>query len=169
MLAAAGDGAPGVVDGAVVFVGPYEGQTVNFTYTVSIPGNESVTNYLNASVSFKLASMLDALTVERLPATLLMKRYHSADYRAPFWVIDPTEMNRVKGYVAAGHYYVNPLALDGFNQDIGETDGGRHSADHRSASWVIDPQEVNRVKGYLTAGGYHVVPESLDGYGIGPE
>ncbi|MGI6391987.1 MAG: YDG domain-containing protein [Kiritimatiellia bacterium] len=169
LLAAAGDGAPNVVDGAVVFEGPYEGQTVSFTYTVSIPGNESVTNYLNASVSFKLENMLDALTVERLPETLLLKRYHSADYRAPFWVIDPVELNRVKGYLTAGAYHVNPLARDGFNQGVGETDGGRHSADYRPPFWVIDPLELNRVKGYLISGGYHVVPESLDGYGAGPE
>ncbi|HRT30001.1 MAG TPA: YDG domain-containing protein, partial [Kiritimatiellia bacterium] len=174
LLAAAGDGAPSVVDGAVVFEGPYEGQTVSFTYTVSIPGNESVTNYLNASVSFKLENMLDALTVERLPETLLLKRYHSADYRAPFWVIDTSEATRFLNYSRIGGYVVQDNLQDGFfgtaMPDTTNLTDGRHSGDFKLPFWTIDTSEKVRLQSLWRAGAYHVSDTpTVDGYGMGPQ
>jgi hypothetical protein len=156
LVAAAGDGNPAVNGSQIVFAGPFEEPTISFTYTVSIPGNEMVTNYLNAAATFRLESMINALTVERLPATLLLKRYHSADYRAPFWVIDTSESTRFLNYSRIGGYAVEDNLQDGFvgtaMPDAANLTDGRHSGDFRLPFWTIDTSEKIRLQSLWRAG-----------------
>jgi hypothetical protein len=93
--------------------------------------------------------------------------YHSADYRSPFWVIDGTEVNRILSYWRAGAFHIDPLGLDGFAPDVGNTNGPRHSADYRAPYWVLDGTEANRVLSYWRAGGYHRDSTGADGYAPG--
>lgn len=96
------------------------------------------------------------------------KRHHSADYRAPSWALDGTEMNRVLAYWRAGAYRIESLGSDGYaptnRPGLGNTNGIRHSADYRPPYWTLDVTEVNRVLSYWQAGGYVVDAKELDGY-----
>jgi len=167
---ASGEGSPSVSDGStIVFAGPFTGPVVTFTYTVAIPGNQAVTNLLNASVAFRLASMADALTAPNLPQPLLLKRYHSADCDPANWRISGREISTVKGYLNAGVYYVNLETVDGFSQSVGTQQGGYHSADYDPANWRVSGRELSTVKGFLNAGAYHVEPIAPGGYANGPE
>ncbi|MEK7683826.1 MAG: chitobiase/beta-hexosaminidase C-terminal domain-containing protein, partial [Verrucomicrobiota bacterium] len=93
--------------------------------------------------------------------------YHTADYRATFWVIDGTEANRVLSYWRAGSYHAEVAGLDGYAPGTGSTAGTRHKADYRDAPWLIDGTEANRVLSYWRAGGYHADTSGLDGYAPG--
>jgi hypothetical protein len=119
-------------------------------------------------VEYMLDGMVDPTAVTAAPDPLVMARpYHSADYRDPRWVIDPTEANRVLAYWRARAYHL-ASSLDGFAPGPGDTNGATHSADYRAAFWLIDGTEANRVLAYLRAGGYHTDPAGLDGYAPGP-
>ncbi len=169
LVAASGNGAPSVNNGTeIVFAGPFTQRPVAFSYTVSVPGNQGVTNYMNANVEFGLAGMTGTLTAGNLPVALLLRRYHSADCFPPYWRISSLELNKVKAYLNAGAYYVDPATSDGFTAIPGPQSGGRHSADTAPANWKISSIELNKVKAYLNAGGYHVSPGTSDGYALGP-
>jgi M6 family metalloprotease-like protein len=93
--------------------------------------------------------------------------YHSADYQAPRWFIDGSEVSRVLAYWRAGAYHLEAGGLDGYAPGLGSTNGARHSADYQGPDWAIDGTEVNRVLSYWRAGGYHPDPAGLDGYAPG--
>jgi len=164
LVAAAGDGNPTVSGSEIVFAGPFEGPTISFTYTVSIPGNESVTNYLDAAATFRLEGMLDPLTAQRLPSTLLLKRYHSADYLPPYWQITSLELTRFRSFVGRPSYYSKTGTMDGFDPVSGVKEGGRHSADYLPPYWTITATELTVLKRLVTPAGYHVNPGVLDSY-----
>jgi len=176
LLAASGDGAPTLAgDGSsIVFAGPFTQAPVMFSYTMAVPGNQAVKNYLAADVEFGLASMSGgSLIAENLPGRLLLKRYHSADYQAPFWVIDVYEANKLMSLSRAPGYTFSAQALDNFvgtaTPDNENVVDGRHSADTDVPLWKIDTTEANRVLYYYRSGGYHVseTVQTPDGYAPG--
>jgi hypothetical protein len=174
----AGDGAPSVADGRIVFAGPLTANPVVFAYTVNVPGSQAVSNALGAAVSYRLAGSGVDLAAE-VPL-LAVYRYHSADYRSPLRQIDSTEMSRVLSYWRAGGYVYDVRGYDGYvaTNSPGAVAANRHSADWLSPSeggtdGKIDTDEVALVQDYWRAGGYHVDPEGEDGYsynreGVGP-
>jgi len=176
LLAASGDGAPtlGGEGTSIVFAGPFTQDPVVFTYTVVVPGNQAVTNHLSADVEFELAGMSgSSLVAENLPGRLLVKRYHSADYQEPFWVIDVYEANKFMSLYRAPGYTFSALALDNFvgttTPDSENVTDGRHSADTAFPPWKIDTTEASRVMYYYRSGGYHVSEtiQTPDGYAPG--
>ncbi len=100
-------------------------------------------------------------------AVAILAIYHTADYRAPFWQVDGTEVNRVLSYWRAGAYHCDAAGADGFAPGAGATNGPRHGADYRAPYWIIDGTEVNRVLSYWRAGGYHRDTTGVDGYAPG--
>jgi hypothetical protein len=168
VAAASGNGSPQVVGNEILFAGVLTNNPIEFTYTLTIPGNAATTNELGGSVEFQFEGMANAVGIAALPDPLLLQRYHSADYRASYWVMDAAEANRVLAYWRAGGYQVNPLGYDGYASGAGSTNGGYHSADYRTNRWVIDGTEANRVLAYMRANGYHVDPAGNDGYVAGP-
>jgi len=176
LLAASGDGAPtlGGEGTSIVFAGPFTQDPVVFTYTVVVPGNQAVTNHLSADVEFELAGMSgSSLVAENLPGRLLVKRYHSADYQEPFWVIDVYEANKFMSLYRAPGYTFSALALDNFvgttTPDSENVTDGRHSADTAFPPWKIDTTEASSVMYYYRSGGYHVSEtiQTPDGYAPG--
>jgi parallel beta-helix repeat protein len=162
---AGGNGVAEVINGtAVVFTTLPITSPVVFSYTVSVPGDQAVSNSLGAAVSF------NGLTVDVAPIAIY--RYHSADYRADvsgttigqFRKIDSTEINRVLAYWRYG-YKPDSAGLDGFVATSGYAgQGGRHSADYDETPWQIDTDEAALVLEYWRQGGYHADPDGEDGY-----
>jgi hypothetical protein len=172
---AGGNGAVVVTnDGtAVAFTTLPTASPVVFTYTVSVPGNQAVSNSLGAVVSF------NGLAAEVAPIAIF--RYHSADYRrdlsgetaGQFRKIDSTEINRVLSYWRLG-YKPDAAGYDGFSAASGYTgtETAHHSADVNK-NWAISLGELLPVQNYWRSGGYHVDLTTADGYaadraGIGP-
>jgi subtilisin family serine protease len=169
LLSAAGSGSPEAMGGDIVFLGSLAADPLNFEYVLEVPGNQPVTGAVAASVDFQFESMQNPLTVPAAPAPLILPRYHSADYRAPYWVVDAQELNRVLAYWRVGGYRAEPGGLDGFvatNQppDSSATNAGLHSADFADPRWTLDAGEMNRLLAYWRAGGYGPNPAGADGY-----
>ena len=158
---------------AVAFTTLPTASPVVFTYTVSVPGNQAVSNSLGAVVSF------NGLAAEVAPIAIF--RYHSADYRrdlsgetaGQFRKIDSTEINRVLSYWRLG-YKPDTAGYDGFSAASGYagTEAAHHSADVNT-DWAISLGELLPVQNYWRSGGYHVDLATADGYaadrmGIGP-
>jgi len=139
-----------------------------FTYTVSVPGDQAVSNLLSATVAF------NGLTAQVEPLPLF--RYHSADYRSDlsgetvgqFRKIDSTEISRVLSYWRFG-YKPDAVGLDGFSAaaDYAGTEAVHHSAD-TDKNWVVDGSELLRVQMYWRGGGYMVDLATPDGYATDP-
>jgi hypothetical protein len=163
-----GNGSPEVQGSEIVFLGGLLTNRVNFSYTLSIPGNASTTNNVEATADFQLDGMANSVGLPANPAPLLLSRYHSADYKTSYWTIDASEVSRFLSYWRAGGYQVNVGGFDGFMAGAGNTNGGYHSADYLPTRWVITGTEVNRVLAYWRGGGYHVDPAGNDGYVVGP-
>jgi hypothetical protein len=158
---------------AVVFTTLPTASPVVFTYTVSVPGDQAVSNSLGAVVSFS------GLSADVVPIAIF--RYHSADYRrdlsgetaGQFRKIDSTEINRVLSYWRFG-YKPDAAGYDGFSAASGYTgtEMAHHSADVNK-NWAISLGELLPVQNYWRSGGYHVDLTTADGYaadraGIGP-
>jgi len=174
---AAGHGAPDVEGTNIVFRGELTNCPVQFAYTVAVPGNAALTNRLAGKALVELEGRTNVAEAVAWPDPLPLQRYHSADFRAPFWVIDGGELNRVLGYWRTGGYTVQPDSLDGYRAstepETNAVQDCRHSADFRAPVGEIDDGEVNQVLAYWRVGGYVVQPSSVDGYeaiaGSGPE
>jgi len=165
LTSASGDGAPSVAGTNVVFGGPLTDRPIEFSYTVTVPAGEAISNVVSATAAYRLASMAgDGLRVAVTPDPLAVNRYHSADYRLPYWVIDGTEVNRVLAYWRAGDYYVEPMGHDGYAPGAGSTAGHRHAADYLVPHWEIGGSEANRALAYWRDGGYRVDASGDDGY-----
>ena len=94
--------------------------------------------------------------------------YHTADYKAPFWQVDGTEINRVLSYWRAGAYHPDTAGADGFASGSGATVVTRHGADYKAPFGQIDGTEINRVLSYWRAGEYHADATGADGFASGP-
>ncbi len=162
---AGGNGVAEVSNGtAVVFTTLPTTSPAVFTYTVSVPGDQAVSNSLGAAVSFS------GLTADVAPIAIF--RYHSADYRrdlsgvtaGQFRKIDSTEINRVLSYWRFG-YKPDAAGYDGFSAAAGYagTEAAHHSADFNN-NWIIDGNELLRVQTYWRGGGYQVYLGTPDGY-----
>lgn len=167
LASASGSGNPQVSGNRLVFSGPFTQNPATFTYTVSVPGNEPVTNTLSAVADFQLQGMSAPAGVAAAPDPLLVKRWHSADYADPFNMVDPTEVNRVLAYWRAGGYCVDPRGYDGYaptnTPDTSAADQ-LHSADYAAPYCAIDAAEAGRVLAYWRAGGYQADETGVDGY-----
>lgn len=163
----AGSGSPEVQGSEIVFLGSLLTNRVEFSYTLSIPGNAATTNDVVAIADFQFEGMANSVGISANPAPLRLSRYHSADYRANYWTLDAIEVSRVLSYWRAGGYQVNAGGFDGFMAGVGNTNGGYHSADYLAPRWVISGTEINRVLAYWRGGGYHVDPAGNDGYVAG--
>jgi hypothetical protein len=148
----------------VVLAGPFLDNPIRFSYRVNVPGDQSVTNGIRGAAVFRFEGMTGERVVAALADPLLVERYHSADYRAPLWSIDGTEVNRVLAYWRAGQYHIDPVGYDGYASGSGDTGGGRHSADFQAEPWVVDATEAATALAYWRAGGYAVASGSPDGY-----
>ncbi len=95
-------------------------------------------------------------------------RWHSADYAAPFGVIDGAELARVLSYWRTGGYTTDAATADGYtpsaSADLGDSEGERHSSDFIAPYGRIDGTEMARVLAYWRAGGYTQDPAGPDGY-----
>jgi len=162
---AGGNGVAEVSNGtAVVFTTLPTTSPAVFTYTVSVPGDQAVSNSLGAAVSFS------GLTADVAPIAIF--RYHSADYRrdlsgvtaGQFRKIDSTEISRVLSYWRFG-YKPDADGLDGFSAaaDYAGTEAVHHSAD-TDKNWVVEGSELLRVQMYWRGGGYMVDLATPDGY-----
>ena len=167
LVAAEGQGGVQVDATNLVFSGPFTNNPITFSCTLSVPGNEPVTNQIRAGVDFRFAGMAMARSVMVSPDPLIIGRYHSADYRAPFWTLDGTEINRVLAYWRAGAYHVDATGYDGYAPGAGSTNGGLHSADFQDSRWTIDETEAGTALAYWRAGHFVVNPGSADGYAAG--
>jgi len=168
VLGAIGHGTPST-DGTNVFLsGTLTNNPVVFDYRLGVPGNQPVTNQVGSAVQFRFETMDGPFSIQAGPAPLWVPRYHSADYREPYWHIDGTEANRVLAYARAGGYYETPLGLDGYAPtnapDTGNTTGALHSADYQTNYWVLDSTEVNRALAYWRNGSYSIHPDGDDDY-----
>jgi hypothetical protein len=169
VIAGAGGQGGGQVSGTniVVFTGPFTNNPILFSYTLAVPGNEAVTNHLLSSVTFQFAGMTEARSLPALPDPLPLARYHSADYRAPSWTLDGTEVNRILAYWRAGSYHTAAAGYDGYAPGPGATNNGLHSADFQNGRWVIDETEAATVLAYWRAGRFSLSPGTADGYAAG--
>lgn len=171
LVAASGDGAPVIIGTSVVFNATLlTNNPVTFSYHFAAPGNVAVSNEIGALALFRFTGMPDARTTEMTPGRLAVYRLHSADYRAPTWVMDATELNRVLAYWRMGGYAPNVLGFDGYAAT--RTPGtdptpGLHSADYQAPVWQIDAAEAARVIAYWRDGGLHVDAAGADGYASG--
>lgn len=157
---------------------------VAFTYTLSVPGGASGTNSLDASLTFRLASMGEGVLTLPAQPQLPLKRYHSADYQtmrrpplkpimAPDGKIDSVEMQRVLLYwsTGSGDYHVANVATntpDGFEVGASGISPWFHNVDYQTMrrppqkpimapDGKIDSVEMQRVLLYWSTGGdYHV-------------
>ena len=102
------------------------------------------------------------------PAPPVETAWHSADYAAPFGVIDSTELARALAYWRAGGYSVDPSAPDGYVATGGppaDADpAARHRGDFRAPYYQFDGTEIARLLAYWRAGGYAPDPNGPDGY-----
>jgi hypothetical protein len=167
LRSASGAGNPVVVGNDVRFSGALSASPLGFTCVLDVPGNQALSNLLAATQLFGFAGLESPR--QAAAAGLWVPRYHSADYRPPFWQVDESEVNRILGYWRAGGYYPEPRGFDGFAPTNSppppsSTNAGLHSADYRDTRWMMDGQEVNRVLAYWRAGGYAVDPSGFDGY-----
>jgi hypothetical protein len=167
LRSAAGGGGPSVVGSEVRFAALPAGNPLAFDCVVEAPGNQGLSNRLSAVAQFGLAGMGTARGAS--VADLWLTRFHSADYRAPLWSVDETEVNRVVGYWRAGAYRPEPRGFDGFAPTNGvpvpaSTNAGLHTADYQDGRWTIDGTELNRVLAYWRSGGYAPDPSGFDGY-----
>lgn len=174
---ASGDAAPIVVGDTVVFAGPFESSIISFRYAVTVPGGQAVSNAITATATFKVDSMAAAQTVVATPEPLSIYRYHSADYTAPYRVIDGSEINRVLSYWRAGYYARNVAGRDGYmataTLDPETVANYPHSADYE-ADGQISLVELATVQAFWTSGGYSVDMSAPSGYvpslsGVGPD
>ena len=168
VLGASGDGSP-LTDGTnITFTGALTNRPIVFAYTLEVPGNQPTTNPIASTVEFQFDGQTAPRTVNASPTPLFVPRYHSADYRAPLWSIDGSEVNRVLAYWRAGGYALDPAGYDGYAPTnapaAGGPSNGLHSADYQADYGVIDGDEINRVLSYWRAGGYHVNGDGADGY-----
>jgi hypothetical protein len=163
----AGVGSPEVQGDEIVFLGSLKTNMIDFSYTLSIPGNAATTNNITAIADFQFDGMANSVGLSASPTPLTLSRYHSADYTSNYWVISGTEVSRFLSFWRTGGYQVNASGVDGFMPGAGNTNGGYHSADYLAPKWVISGTEVNRVLAYWRAGGYHVDPAGNDGYVAG--
>jgi hypothetical protein len=94
--------------------------------------------------------------------------WHSADYAAPFGVIDDTELARALAYWRTGGYSADPSSPDGYvatatpPSDADPAD--RHRGDFRAPYYQFDGTEIARLLAYWRAGGYTPDPSGPDGY-----
>ena len=140
---------------------------ISFSYALRAPSGDTGAKSISASVIYRADGQLLVPVAGADPLVLPQATYHTADYRAPFWQMDGTEVNRVLSYWRAGGYHRDAGGSDGFAPGPGATDGPRHAADFREALWVIDGTEVNRVLSYWRAGGYHPDTNGVDGFAPG--
>jgi len=165
---AAGHGAPDVEGTNIVFRGELTNCPVQFAYTVAVPAGAALTNQLAGKALVEFEGRTDAAEAVAWPDPLPLQRYHSADFRPPFWVVDGGEVNRVLGYLRAGGYTIQPGSSDGYRAttepETNAVQDCRHTADFKVPVGEIDGSEVNRVLAYWRAGGYGVQPGSVDGY-----
>ncbi|MDP6523855.1 MAG: YDG domain-containing protein [Kiritimatiellia bacterium] len=159
---ASGDGGPSVVGTNVVFAGPFTTNRIEFTYTLNVPGGADITNAIRGIVQFRFAGMADSLSSSASPDPLIVARYHSADYRAPYWVMDGTEVNRILVYWREGNYHIEPFGYDGYAPGVGDTSGYGHNADYQSDYWKIDETEAQEALTYWRAGAYEFSDTSTD-------
>ncbi|HPB10365.1 MAG TPA: putative Ig domain-containing protein, partial [Kiritimatiellia bacterium] len=155
-------------DGTLTFTALPAVSPAVFTYTVSVPGDQAVSNLLCATVAF------NGVTAQVEPLPLF--RYHSADYRrdvsgdtaGQFRKIDSTEINRVLSYWRFG-YKPDAAGYDGFSAAAGYagTEAAHHSAD-TDKNWIVDGSELLRVQMYWRGGGYLVNLDTPDGYATDP-
>jgi hypothetical protein len=162
LIEASGDGGPSVVGTNVVFAGPFTTNRIEFTYTVNVPGGADITNAIRGIVQFRFTGMAESLSSSASPDPLIVARYHSVDYRAPYWVMDGTEVNRVLAYWRAGNYHIEPFGHDGYAPGTGDTSGSRHNADYQSDYWKIDETEAQEALTYWRAGAYEFSEASTD-------
>jgi hypothetical protein len=191
VYAVTGDGSPSTDGTNIVFAAPSTAANpLVFRYTLGIPGGQSPTNYVRANVTFGLSSMADTLTTQALPESLLLKRYHSADYQTslaiqvPNGKIDTFEMQRLLKYWrnGTGEYHVTnvtPTTPDGYDVGSVGVNPWYHSADYQTSlvnqvpDGRIDIFEMQRVLKYWRngVGEYHntnVTTKTPDGYDVGP-
>ncbi|MDR2849468.1 MAG: hypothetical protein LBW77_02860, partial [Verrucomicrobiota bacterium] len=170
---AGGNGLATVQDGVIVFTEPPTASPAQFSYTLTVPGDQAVSNAIAATVTVNGAT-LDV-------PEIAVYRYHSADYRSDltggqtgqFRKIDSTEINRVLAYWRKG-YKPDPLGYDGFSAsaDYHGTETTHHSSD-LNKDWAISNDELNYTLAYWRSDGYHVDLTKPDGYaaeraGAGP-
>jgi hypothetical protein len=187
-----GGGSPATDGTNIVFTGVASAPNpLVFTYTLSVPGGASITNELDANLTFHLASTGGGVLTLPAQPQLLLKRYHSADYQTirrpplpplmvPDGKIDSIEMQRVLLYwsTGAGEYHVaevTPDTPDGFNIGSSGTNPWFHDADYQTIrrpplpplmvpDGKIDSVEMQRVLLYRSTGTgeYHVFGVTTD-------
>ena len=168
VLSVSGDGHPQTDGTNITFSTAPTARPAIFSYRLAVPGNQPTTNSVGGDVDFRFTTMTAARLTDALPSPLAVSRYHSADYREPYWVVDGTEVSRVLAYWRGGGYFVHPDGYDGYAPtnapDIGGESNNLHSADYRADYWVIDSEEASRVLAYWRSGGYGANGEGHDGY-----
>ncbi|MBU4459686.1 MAG: thrombospondin type 3 repeat-containing protein, partial [Verrucomicrobia bacterium] len=141
-----------------------------FTYRVAVPGSESGPRQVAGDVDFLISGMLGwgRVSADPNPMTVgIDANYHSADWQAPFWVIDASEAGRVLSYWRADAYHIDASTVDGYAHGLGSHDGPQHDSDFQDDPWNIDSEEVVRVLAYWIAGGYHPDATGPDGFAPG--
>jgi hypothetical protein len=171
LLWAKGDGLPIVIGNEILFLGLLTENPLKFVYAVSVPAGATGPQLIRGTADVLLNGMSDPVALAAAPNPLPVEQAqrHMADYRAPYWSLDATEINRVLAFWRARSYSI-AQSLDGFAPGAGETNGMPHTADFRPAYWYLDGTELNRPLAYWRAGAYHPNPEGVDGYapGTGP-
>ena len=167
LIDATGGGNPSVQGAQVTFLGPFDGNPIQFVFEVTVPEGEDGVKEVGGHVEYLLEGMAYPGQIQTDPNILDLYELHDADFEEPYWVISGTELNRMLAYWRAGAYHCDASGSDGFAPASGSTDCESHSADYQPQEWVIDGTEVNRVLAYWRGGGYHLDPEGADGYAPG--